>query len=174
MERPRAKLRLKFMFGKKLLLHACALGLALLIGGCDSKPSSNSSSATDTNRQVFQVKGVIKELKTNGTTAVIAHETITNYMEAMTMDFDVKDKRELSGLKPGDTISFRMVVLKDDAWIENIRKLPPTTPANAGQVISLPDTTGTNAVPFHRSPIVEPLEIEIGRASCRERVYSSV
>ena len=151
------------MCGKKDWFKVCALalglGFALLVAGCDSKSSSSAASVTDTNRQVFTVKGVIKELKPNGKTAEIAHEAIPNYMGAMTMDFDVKDKRELDGLKAGDAVSFRMVVLKDDAWIENVRKLPPATPANPGQTLSLPDTGGTNNVTFRRSPIVEPLDI---------------
>jgi protein SCO1/2 len=112
-------------------------------------------------RQTYEVKGVIKELKANGKTAVIAHETIPNYMDAMTMDFDVKDKRELSGLKAGDAIAFRMVVTKEDGWIENVRKLPPATPPDASKTITINSTNDTNAGPlsFRRSPIVEPLNI---------------
>lgn len=149
------------MFGKNVLVSACCLVAALLVSGCDRKPSGGATSVTDTNRQEFQVKGVVKALKPNGKTAVIAHETIPNYMEAMTMDFDVKDQRELQGLKPGDAISFRMVVTKEDGWIENVRKLPPATPTNASQVITIGDTNGTNVGPltFRRSPIVEPLNI---------------
>ena len=161
-ERRHAKLRQKFfMFGKNVLVSACCLVAALLVSGCDRKPSGGATSVTDTNRQEFQVKGVVKALKPNGKTAVIAHETIPNYMEAMTMDFDVKDQRELQGLKPGDAISFRMVVTKEDGWIENVRKLPPATPTNASQVITIGDTNGTNVGPltFRRSPIVEPLNI---------------
>ena len=149
------------MFGKKILLSAFAAVVALFICGCDKKPSETANVSADTNRQVFQVKGVVKELKPNGKTAVIAHETIPNYMDAMTMDFDVKDKSELAGLNPGDAISFRMVVTKDDGWIENVRKLPPATPTNANQVITLNSTNDTNVGPlkFRRSPIVEPLAI---------------
>jgi protein SCO1 len=75
------------------------------------------------------------------------------------MDFDVKNKGELAGLKPGDYISFTLVVKKDDGWIEGIGKLPPPTPTNASQVITMPDTNTTNAVTYRRSPIVEPLNI---------------
>ncbi len=148
------------MLGKINLFALFALSLALL-AGCEDRKPAETSSVADTNRQVFQVKGVVKELKPNGKTAVIAHETIPDYMDAMTMDFDVKDKRELQGLSPGDAISFRMVVTKDDGWIENVRKLPPSAPTNGNQVISINDTNGTNAGPmtFRRSPMVEPLNI---------------
>ena len=149
------------MFGKNILLSVFAATGVLLVCGCDQKPSVTTSTGADTNREVFQVKGVVKELKPNGRTAVIAHEEVPNYMPAMTMDLDVKDKRELAGLNPGDAISFQMVVTKDDGWIENIRKLPPATPTNANQVITLNSTNATNVGPltFRRSPIVEPLAI---------------
>lgn len=140
-------------------ITVCAAVAALLLCGCNDLTSNKSSSTIDTNRQVFEVKGLVRELKSNGKTAVIAHEEIPNYMDAMTMDFDVKDKRELEGVKAGDSIAFRMVVTKDDGWIENIRKLPPATPTNASQVITINNTNDTNAVTFRRSPIVEPLNI---------------
>jgi protein SCO1/2 len=150
-----------FGFGKRGWRSFLATVCVLLIGGCEQKPSSTGASATDTNRQTFEVKGVVKELKPNGKTAVIAHEKIPDYMDAMTMDFDVKDKRELEGLKPGDSILFRMVVTRDDGWIENVRKLPPVAPTNASQIITIDYTNRTNAGPltFRRSPIVEPLAI---------------
>ena len=139
----------KPMFGKHNFLSVLVLAFALGICGCKN------------DRQEFEVKGVVRELKPNGKTAVIAHETIPNYMEAMTMDFDVKDPRELSGIKAGDSVSFRMVVTKEDGWIENVRKLPPAAPTNASQVITINETNGTNAeaLTFRRSPIVEPLNI---------------
>lgn len=137
------------MLGKKVLFVVCAVFAAVIVCGCKD------------DRKVFQVKGVVKELKPNGKTAVIAHETIPDYMDAMTMDFDVKDPRELAGLKPGDAVSFRMVVTKNDGWIENVRKLAPAAPTNASQRITINSTNGTNAGPlsFRRSPMVEPLNI---------------
>jgi len=147
------------MVSRKILFAVFGAALALMLSGCNQQEFKRSVSVLDTNRQVFKVKGVVKELKPNGRTAAIAHEEIPNYMDAMTMDFDVKDKRELEGLKPGDSIVFRMVVTKDDGWIENIRKLPPVAPTNASQVITINNTNDTNAVTFRRSPIVEPLNI---------------
>lgn len=150
------------MYGKNLLLKTFSLtGALMLLCGCENKSPSPATSATDTNRQVFQVKGQLKELKQNGKTVVIAHEEIPNYMVAMTMDFDVKDKNELKGLQPGDWLNFQMVVTKDDGWIENLRKIPGAAPADAGKVITIDSTNGTNAGPitFRRSPIVEPLSL---------------
>ncbi len=82
-----------------------------------------------TNRQTFEVKGVINEVQLERKKAKITHEAIPGYMEAMTMLLDVRDAKELVGLHPGDHIRFRMVVTDDDGWIEDVRKLDePRTP----------------------------------------------
>jgi protein SCO1/2 len=146
------------MFGKSILMMAVA-SVAFVVAGCKGGGASSSTSVTDTNRQVFQVKGLLKLIKPSGKTVEIAHEEIPNYMEAMTMDFDVKDKRELNGLKPGDYLSFEMVVTKDDGWIQKLRKIPAPAPADANKSIVLGGTNDTNAVTFRRSPIVDPIAI---------------
>jgi len=138
------------MFWRKIAGLSFVITAVALLCGCNPSSGSKSSSG-DTNRQVFQVKGVIKVIKPNGKTAEIAHEEIPNYMEPMTMDFDVKDKRELTGLKAGDYIAFQLVVTTNDAWIENTRKLAPQ---NTNAAVS------TNAAPhLRKSPVVEPLEV---------------
>jgi protein SCO1/2 len=88
-------------------------------------------------RQTFQVKGVVQELKADGKTAVIRHEEIPGYMKAMTMPFEVKNAKELMGLKPGDVVSFRMVVTDRAGWIEQVAKLSasPSTELPSRQII---------------------------------------
>lgn len=119
-------------------------GLLFLAGaiGCAERPStatatSNNPSApqraatpakTNDARQVFQVKGVLQELKVDGKTVVIRHEEIPGYMKAMTMPFAVKDSKELTGLKPGDQVSFRMVVTDTDGWIEQVTRTGSAQP----------------------------------------------
>jgi protein SCO1 len=147
------------MFWKCVSPLLLATAFCATFAGCKPKASAPAASTTDTNRQTFEVKGELKELKPNGKTAVIKHEEIPDYMPAMTMDLDVKDPRELSGLKPGDLIAFHMVVTSDDGWIENVRKLASVAPTNASQTISVNSTNGTNALTFRRSPIVDPLEV---------------
>lgn len=88
-----------------------------------------STSAPGTNQQVFQVKGVVKELKPDGKTVVIKHEEVPNYMPGMTMPFEVKSTNELRGLQPGDAVTFRMTVSDTDAWIDHITKSTIPKPA---------------------------------------------
>jgi len=112
----------------------CAVSaLAFLVStGCSEKTSNtqapeaseteNGSVAANSGRQVFQVRGVIQEVRPAEMEVVIKHEAIPNYMPAMTMALAVKSTNELSGLLPNDQITFQMVVTDSDGWVENIKK----------------------------------------------------
>jgi len=83
--------------------------------------------------QTFLVNGLVKELELDGKTVVIQREAVSNYMAAMTMPFQVRDPKELRGLKPGDAISFPF------------HSIPKTTRRNACSVtpkapITIPPT----------------------------------
>ena len=81
--------------------------------------------ATDfpTNVTAYEVKGVLKEIRANGWKALIEHEDIPGYMEAMTMLLDVKDTNDLSAVRTADSIQFRMLVTETDGWIDRIRRI---------------------------------------------------
>jgi|ERR1043166_9739338 protein SCO1/2 len=101
--------------------------------------------------QVYLVKGTVQEVKPAEKTVKIAHEKIPNYMDAMTMDFEVKDAKELSGLQPNDYVSFRMLVTEKDGWIEGITRLTNNQVAPK-PVANAPDN-------FRRVREVEPLKV---------------
>src|SRR3954467_6202778 len=96
-----------------------------LVAGCsrsEQKPaiSGTSQTASQGSNRVFQVKGVIKELKPDGKTVVIRHEEVPDYMPAMTMPFEAKIPDELKGLEVGDSVEFRMTVTDNDVWLDQI------------------------------------------------------
>ena len=97
-------------FSSSLLLAAFALALVSCTG-----PNHRAASP-----RVFHVHGVVKEIQSDGRTALIQHEAIPNYMPAMTMPFLAKNPAELAGLRPGDEISFRLSVTQDTSWIDQI------------------------------------------------------
>ncbi len=131
-----------------ILLTMALLSSAMLSCRRDSAPVPPPPAAASTNPQIYQVKGVIKELLPEKKKVKITHEEIPNYMEAMTMMLDVKDARELAGLQVGDSVSFRMLVTDDDGWIDQLKKLDgPRTP--------LPPEPST----FRRVRDVEPLAV---------------
>jgi len=132
--------------------------LSLLLGvtSCERKSPGTiptlqalNSTPASTNAQVFQVKGVVVSVKPEEKIVRIRHEEIPGYMAAMTMPFEVRDTNELTGLKAGDVVTFRMLVTETDGWIDQIQKVAVDTTANA-----LP----ANA-PFRIVRDVEPLEV---------------
>ncbi len=112
---------------------AARVALLLLVGllaGCKpgATPGVGASTGTNGATRTFQVKGVVHEIMPDKNRVRIAHEEIPGYMKAMTMPFDVKTPADLTGIKPGDTVSFRMVVTDTDGWIENIVKQSTNAP----------------------------------------------
>ncbi len=51
---------------------------------------------------------------------VISHESIPGYMDAMVMQFHVKDAASLNGVTPGVKVEFTLVVDKDSSWLEGL------------------------------------------------------
>jgi protein SCO1/2 len=128
----------------KLLIANIAF--VLLLCGCKREVKNEPPSPPKT--QTFEVKGVVREVFPEKKQVKIDHEKIPDYMDAMTMDFDVKNTNELQGLQAGDQIAFRMVVTSDDGWIENIRKTGVQQPI-----------VGNAPFPFRRVREVEPLKV---------------
>ena len=127
------------------------LGLVFGLPACreSAAPRQVQSPKGLTNVQTFQVRGVVREVFPEEKKVKIAHETITNYMEAMTMMFDVKDGKELSGIVRNDRVTFRMVVTEDDGWIENLKRTGSDSTVTA---LASPDG-------FRRVREVEPLNV---------------
>lgn len=108
-------------------LLSIVFSATILLSGCGPKQSHNEDSgkpALDfhTNVTAYQVKGVLKEIRADGWKALIAHENIPGYMEAMTMLLDVRNTNELANVHPGDQIAFRMLVTDTDGWIDNVKR----------------------------------------------------
>jgi protein SCO1/2 len=80
----------------------------------------------------------------------------------MTMPFDVQEPKELNGLKPGDQISFRMLVTTNDGWIDRIQVVGSDTNA----VATPPPVRITSSVPLLEAGSLLPdytLTNELGR-----------
>jgi protein SCO1/2 len=119
--------------------------LAAILTSCHQKSSPPAAPM-----QVFTVKGVIKELEPDGKTAIIRHEAIPGYMQAMTMPFEVRDTNLLRGLKAGDAISFELAVTPTEGWIQAVTKLDSAAPELAAQAAPPPV--------LHASRALEPLD----------------
>ena len=134
------------MSGRRLF---CWLAVGWLASvACQHNAWTATEAAPNTETNYYLVKGEIKELKSDGKTVVIKHEEVPNYMPAMTMPFEVKEPAELKNLRPGDGVSFRLVVTEKDGWIDMVNRLGTTS-----EVAQKPGET------LRRVRLVEPLEI---------------
>ena len=86
--------------------------------------SAGAASATN---QVHTTQGLVREIDLDRHKAVIRHEAIPGYMPAMTMEFNVRDTNELSGIAVGDTVTFRLTVSEETHWIDQLSKVASAT-----------------------------------------------
>ena len=68
----------------------------------------------------YPIKGKVVSVDKRGSTVTIAHEDIPDLMDAMTMPFDLKDRRLLDQLAEGDGIQATLVVAGRQSWLENV------------------------------------------------------
>lgn len=118
------------------------VGLACLAAGCRDGAGTEG-------RQSYDVTGVVIEVRATNNEAIIRHDAIPGYMEAMTMPFDVKDPSLLGGLKSGDFVRFKLLVEPKDSWAEGFQVLsnigPQTVAAKPVPVLNDP-----NGVSFYK------------------------
>jgi protein SCO1/2 len=122
---------------RRAFFNACCA--MLVFAACQKQQSAPPEHPSVPDRQDFFVSGWVKELSPGGKTIVIQHEAISNYMGAMTMPFEVHDTNVLNGIKPGDAITFHLVVTATDGWIASIaRRQQPDGAASAppGMVVT--------------------------------------
>lgn len=71
----------------------------------------------------YTLQGQILKLEPSGTQASIKHEEIVGFMQAMTMDYKVKEAKQYEGLKPGDLITATLVVQNSDGFLKDVKKV---------------------------------------------------
>ncbi|HJQ81408.1 MAG TPA: SCO family protein [Lacipirellulaceae bacterium] len=117
------------------------------------------ASCQDSATRTFLVRGVVQEIKPDGTTAVIKHEAIPGYMDAMTMPFDAKTTNELASVARGDEVRFQLVVTPDDSWIESV-----TRTGRKFAVSNAVTSVNTNASIAPRHPLMDyPFTNQLGQ-----------
>ncbi len=138
------------------------LGCGLLACVRGAAVESRQPAQPGTNLQTFLAQGVVEELAADRGRVVIAHDAITNYMEAMTMPFKVKEPAELAGLQTGDRIRFRLQVTDTESWVEGVSKIG-SAPVEAGKPARAAAAGAPPARPRH--PLLDyPFTNELGQA----------
>ncbi len=71
--------------------------------------------------QQYQVKGIVVSVDRPRNTFMVSHESISGFMPAMTMPFEVRQAKELDGLVAGAAVEFTLLVDKKTAYAERLR-----------------------------------------------------
>jgi Cu/Ag efflux protein CusF len=93
--------------------------------GTDNQ-AANTQNQAETSGQaavkIYRGVGVIKKINPQDPSVMIAHEEIKDYMDAMTMEYHVKDKSLLTSIKPGDKVDFTIEDKQGVVAISEIKK----------------------------------------------------
>src|SRR2546427_11157952 len=105
---------------------AVCLCLALVGASCRGR----------SNEREYSLQGQVLSLTENRQQATINHEEIKGFMPAMAMPYNVRDPKQLDGIRPGDLVNAKLVVLSNDAFLRDVKKvgqapLPQAPPAAA-------------------------------------------
>ena len=145
----------------RLLIIILGSGLLVICYGASAEIRALTEEG-ETNSQSFMAQGVVKELKADGKTVVIAHEAIAHYMAAMSMPFKVKAPGELGGLRTGDKIRFCLRVTDTESWIDGISKTG-RAPSIESKPASAPALAAQATKPRHQL-LDYPFTNELGQA----------
>jgi protein SCO1 len=74
--------------------------------------------------QKYDVTGVLLHVDRTHQSMSVSCREIPGYMDAMVMDFPVREAKTLEILEPGAEIEFSLVVEKDSSYAENVRVHP--------------------------------------------------
>jgi protein SCO1 len=96
-----------------------------LLAGCGTKPEQRE----------YPLQGQVLSVADNRQQATVNHEAITGFMGAMTMPYTVKDPKQLDGIAAGDLINAKLIVMSNDAYLTDLKKVGqaplPKAPAEA-------------------------------------------
>jgi protein SCO1/2 len=109
-----------------------------LLASFNARSAESHPAPIATAARSFAAKGVVRETRPDERIIVIRHEAISNYMAAMTMPFKVKDAGEISGVQPGDEITFQLHVAADESWVDHIVKIGSDPSLAAAQPVTNP------------------------------------
>ena len=100
----------------KVVRFAALFVLLAALAGCAKPPPPAKE---------YLLKGEITKLDPAGQLATVKGEKIEGWMDAMTMDYPVKDKREFQKLKVGDRVDAKVVVQGTDYWLSAVTDAAP-------------------------------------------------
>lgn len=90
---------------------------ALLLVGCQRNPATQPA-------KEYQMQGEVVSLDPAAHLATVKAGKIEGWMDAMTMEYPVKDPQEFNKLKVGESIQAKIAVQGTDYWISSVNAEP--------------------------------------------------
>jgi Cu/Ag efflux protein CusF len=109
-------------------MRTCLIALFLLLAGC--RQPVVQEEAKDEPVRRYALHGEVLRLDSQGRIAAIKHEKIGDWMEAMTMEFPVKDQAEFDKLRAGETINATVFVQGNSYWVADVHEESAPAPAS--------------------------------------------
>jgi protein SCO1/2 len=107
------------------LRQVLGIGFALVAAACGGS----------SDHREYTLQGQILSVAADHKEANIKHEDIKGLMPGMTMPYKVRDARQFADLKPGDLITSTLVVVSNDAYLKDVKRVGEapleTTPGEA-------------------------------------------
>jgi|SRR5580704_1396106 Cu/Ag efflux protein CusF len=121
-----------FLYAQRGMRIFAAMVLFLLLGGCQqaSIKEEAKEGAKDEPVKQYAMHGEVLRLDTEGKIAAIKAGKIGDWMEAMTMEYPVKDKTEFDKLRTGEKIDATVFVQGNSYWVAEIREDTAPVPAS--------------------------------------------
>ena len=100
----------------------------VLLAGC--RQPAVQEEAKDEPVRRYALHGEVLRLDSQGRIAAIKHEKIGDWMEAMTMEFPVKEQPEFDRLRAGEKINATVFVQGNSYWVADIHEDAASAPAS--------------------------------------------
>jgi len=133
--------------------------VAAAIAGVSASACSNGASRGTRNDFVaradakrYDLKGKVVRADLTARKVTLAHDAIPDYMDAMTMEFSVKEQWAIEQMAAGDTVQATLVIDGARSWIESPAITKGVTAANAPRGSWVPADPGT---PVPDVPLVD-------------------
>lgn len=109
------------------------LCVALVMLGACSSSQQTATEGSGSDFQRYELRGKVVRLETGNRAAVIEHEEIVGWMEAMTMRFPVADEAEWNKLAVGEQITATVFVNDEGFHIGDIQVVAAAEPEEPAQ-----------------------------------------
>jgi protein SCO1/2 len=104
--------------GLPLTYAAVSLTAALTLS-CSSKPAPEAA-------KQYRLHGEVVRLDPQAKTATINSQKIEGWMEAMSMEYPVKDAQDFSKLQPNECIDATVFVQGTEYWVADVKPVEAT------------------------------------------------